>query len=518
LFVKPVQMNLYQDNAVAEIDPPTTTEEDYEYIPDDLISAIPINRHPKIHPDDLRSRREQLFQKGSQFAPVRKSDIVGIDNVLSQIDGVITWLKHFEDFQSHAARPEPGVLFSGLPGTGKTYTSRYIATSSGARFIDVRDFPYAGMLLSATDLKELFALARKTHTETGQPVILFWDEFEAFASERSRLGQAQAALVSQITAELDGVCGKPAGILLIGCTNYAYNIDAALKRPGRMGLQVEFNAPSRKGKRVLLQHYLNKVKTTKIDLETASYFFNDTDVAATIEEAVQQAWNIAVKKWIVNGKAGQPLLAEQELLDALLNRLVGPPPAFVEITPKTRYRVAIHETGHALAAILTGVPLRLVTIRPGKKHLGKTMMFHADPMSSTIAEYLNTIQCALAGSVAERVTGIDRGMGASSDTTSASEMASFLISGEGMGERTGMFSIYVARDRSKNEVNPSISERFIEDADADAKSIIDQAEQRVVRLFEDFGPKNIIKLAKDLMEATTLTGVQFEAKVKEIHG
>jgi SpoVK/Ycf46/Vps4 family AAA+-type ATPase len=174
--VRPV-VNNYQDNAVTEIDPPTTEENDYEYPVDDFIAAMPIQGPKKIHPDALRASREKLFQKGSQFAPVKKSDIVGIDNVLSQIDGVITWLRHFEDFQSHGARPEPGALFSGQPGTGKTYTSRYIATVSGARFIDVRDFPYAGMLLGAADLKELFALARKTHQETGQPVILFWDEF-----------------------------------------------------------------------------------------------------------------------------------------------------------------------------------------------------------------------------------------------------------------------------------------------------------------------------------------------------
>jgi cell division protease FtsH len=324
--------------------------------------------------------------------------------------------------------------------------------------------------------------------------------------------------VSQITAELDGICGKPAGILLIGCTNYAYNIDAALKRPGRMGLQVEFNAPSRTGKRVLLQHYVKKVKTTKIDFETASYFFNDTDVAATIEEAVQQSWNIAIKRWIMSGKIGEPIMTEQELLDALLDRLVGPPPAFVEITSNTRYRVAIHETGHALAAILTGIPLRLVTIRPGRKHLGKTMMFHADPMSSTLEEYLNTIQCNLAGSIAERVTGTKRGMGASSDMVNASEMASFLVNGEGCGERTGMFSIYGVKEKSRNEVNPSVSQRAIEDSDVDVKSIIDQSERHVIKLFENFGPKNIIKLAKSLIEATTLTGVQFEAKVREING
>lgn len=518
-------VNFYQDNVVTDLDPPTTKKdrdmeeviEDYPYPPEP--PTVQTIRDPRgINSDDLQSRRERLFQEGSRYAPVRKSDIVGIDNVLSQIDGVITWLRHFEDFQVHGARPEPGALFSGMPGTGKTYTSRYIATSSGARFIDVRNFPYGGMLLTATDIKELFVLARKTHQETKQPVILFWDEFEAFAAERSRLGQVQGALVSQITAELDGVCGKPTGVLLIGCTNYAYNIDAALKRPGRMGLQVEFNAPSRKGKRTLLRHYLSKVRTTKIDLETASYFFNDTDVTATIEEAVQQAWNVAVKKWIVGGRVGEPILSERELLDTFLDRLVGPPPAFVEITPNTRLRVAIHETGHALAAILTGVPLRLVTIRPGKKHLGKTMMFHADPMSSTIEEYLNTIQCTLAGSVAERVTGISRGMGASSDALSVSKMADYLVNAEGMGRRMGMNSVYIAGERSKNDVNPGVSERLIEDADADVKSIIDEAERHVVGLLEDFGPKNIIKLARDLMKATTLTGVQFEAKVKEIRG
>lgn len=508
-------VNNYQNSATAEVEEDTDDDVPEYEGPMDIMS-IP---RKKVNRVEIQIRREKLFQTGSLFAPVKKSDIVGIDNVLAQVDGVISWLRHFEDYKLWKARPEPGVIFSGQPGTGKTYTSRYIATSSGARFVDIRDFPYGGAVLTANDIKELFVLARKTHQETGQPVILFWDEFEAFAMERSRLGQAQAALVSQITAELDGVCGKPAGILLIGCTNYAYNIDAALKRPGRMGLQVEFNAPSRSGKKTLLSHYIKKINTDKVDIETASYFFNDTDVAATIEEAVQQAWTLTVKKWINEGKKQEaPVLTEKELLDAFLDRLVGPPPAFVEINQQTRYRTAIHETGHALAAILTGIPLRLVTIRPGKKHLGKTMLFHTDPMSSTVNEYYNTIRCILAGSIAEQVTEITRGMGSGSDLAKATDVASQLVSGEGHGTRSGMISLHGFHERSKNEVNPSVSQMIVADADSDVRDIINQSRQDVLRMFQDFGPKKIIVLAKKLIEKTTLTGVQFEQEVNKVRG
>lgn len=489
-----------------------------------LTTEEPGPAKPLIASSAIQEKRTRLFLEGSRFAPVEKKDIVGIDNVLEQVDEVIHWLTHYKEYVKHNARPEPGVLFEGQPGTGKTYTSRYMATISGAKFIDVRDFPYAGRTISAQDVKDLFSLARGAHKATGKPIILFWDEFESAARERGRSGVSvdQASVVSQLTAELDGVNGKPSGVLLVGCTNYADNIDMALKRSGRMGLHVEFNAPDRNGKKTLLAYYINKVKTKgPIDLDTASYFFNDWDTAATIEEAVQQAWRFAIKRFLTaypasEGRRGKsPVLTESDLLEIFLERLVGPPPAFMDLTGDTLYRVAVHETGHALGSVLFRVPLRLVTVRPGREHLGKTMTYQIDPKSSTVAELLNQLRVGVAGVVAERVVGIERSAGAAGDTRSITEIAIDLVDSEGVGKRTGLLNASAMRKRHYNS-SPSISTSIIDNSDLDVKSLLFEAEHEVEELFRKFGATNIAKLAHRLVEVQTLTGRAFEEEVKKL--
>lgn len=498
------------------------TVDDLDSFVEDLIRNGRDRKRTQLPPKDsrvaqgeLKRKRLELFQTGSKFAPVTREEIVGIDNVLSQIDEVVDWLIHYEDYVKFGARPEPGIIFEGSPGTGKTYTSRYMATVADALFVDVRDFPYSGRILNAQDIKDLFAIARMTHEKTNKPVILFWDEFEGSAMERSRnIPPEQRAAVSQITAELDGINGKPSGVLLIGCTNYGSEIDEALRRSGRMGMHVEFNAPSRTGKAKLLKLYVSKVNTKgEIDFDTASYFFDDSDTAANVEEAVQEAWRLAVYRWIRNGRPRQkPTLTQPDLLEVFLKRLVGPPPAYSDVTPETLYRIAVHETGHAIAAVLLGVGLRLVTVRPGKEHLGKTMTYLRDSRTSTLGELEAHLKVGVAGFVAEDITGIPRGADAAGDTRAVTDIAIDLVDTQGHGERTGLFNPHAARKRYY-DVGPAVSGKILEDLDLDAQVLINQAEKEVRKLLNDFGVEKIHRLAERLVEVQTMTGKEFEKEV-----
>lgn len=519
---KPREPESYPDNGI-DIGTPDDLEKWVEELIQENRGSRRAHKTPldsRVSPDKVSSLREELFRHGSKFAPVTREEIVGIDNILDQLDEVIDWLIHYKDYAKFGARPEPGIIFEGQPGTGKTYTSRYMATVADALFVDVRDFPYTGRILTAQDIKDLFRLARTAHERIEKPVILFWDEFESSANERSKnLGPEQKAVVSQITAELDGVNGKPAGILLIGCTNYGDDIDMALRRSGRMGMHVEFNAPSRKGKSQLLKLYISKIRTQgEIDVDTASYFFDDSDTAATVEEAVQQAWRFAVYRWIREGrKRSGPILAQPDLIEVFLKRLVGPPPAYSDVTEETNYRVAVHETGHALTATLLGVGLRLVTIRPGKEHLGKTMTYLEDPRTATIDELRAHLRVGVAGFVVEDITGIPRGADSGGDTKAVTDIALDLVDSQGLGQRVGLFNPRAMRKRYY-DISPSISEKILEDSDLDIQSFINQAEDDVRKLLVDFGVDNIKKLAERLIERQTMTGRDFERAVREIGG
>ena len=76
--------------------------------------------------------RAGLFESGSEFRPVRREEIVGIDEIVTLVDDLVCWLNAAERFEAYGARPEPGILFEGqAQGTGKTVVARYLATEAG---------------------------------------------------------------------------------------------------------------------------------------------------------------------------------------------------------------------------------------------------------------------------------------------------------------------------------------------------------------------------------------------------
>lgn len=475
---------------------------------------------PKYAPSELERSRTDLFETGSSFKKTRRSEIVGIDNVLVEIDQLIHWLANAPKYQQYGARLEPGVIFEGDPGTGKTLVSRYIATESGALFVNVRDFAHNGSLFKDSDIADLFKRARATYRKTQRPIVLFWDEFENASAERSNSSPDQAATVSQMTAELDGVHGKNEGILLVGCTNYIYGIDRALRRPGRMGLQIEFCAPDRVGKRLLLEHYVNSYTTKgNIDMETLSYFLGEEDTAASIEEACMEAWRVAVAKKIRSKKRVTPKLTEEDLIEVFLKRLVGPPTAFINLPYEDRYRIAVHEVGHAIMALVFDIPLRLITVQPGKRSLGRTLTAQVKEYIGTFDEMVSDMRVGVGSICCERVAGLPQGIGSTGDVIGINQIATQLVDDLHGGAQTGMFrpkSVGGVRSGMDGGASPSVSARSIDASDADVQNYLRHVENDGERVMESIGKDLLEKISKAVNERVTLTGVEFEQLFREI--
>jgi cell division protease FtsH len=477
--------------------------------------------------DQLYQERDDLFNNGSLFRPTYRNEIVGIDNVLDEIDDLIHYLLHSADYLRYDARPEPGAIFEGDPGTGKTSVARYIATASEALFVNVRDWPHKGSLFTDSDIRALFTMARAHYAETKRPIVLFMDEFEGVACERSGATPEQAAAVSQLTAELDGIHGKNEGILLVGCTNYIYGIDHALKRSGRMGLQIEFHAPDRKGKRLILEHYLESINVEgNVDTETLSYFFDPDATAADIEESCMEAWRFAVRRSIklnegTDDDIATPYLLEADLIQVFLKRLVGPPTTFIELDDDARFRIAIHESGHALAALVYGIPLRLITVQPGKKSLGRCMTAEMEDHIATVKEMEDHILVSLGSICAEEVAGIPAMLGSAGDIEGANSLAAKLVDRMETGKHTALFNVTAVsstRGTMQKPCMPSTSEKAIEGSDEDVFAILKQTRARALAVMERIGKKHIRKIARSLNDEVTMTGAQFAELVREVTG
>ena len=78
------------------------------------------------------------------------------------------------------------------------------------------------------------------------PCILFFEELDFLVGNReSQQLDQNAKLVLQNFLDKLGGDSRVKGLFIVACTNHKENIDLALLRPGRFGIHIEVNKPTR---------------------------------------------------------------------------------------------------------------------------------------------------------------------------------------------------------------------------------------------------------------------------------
>ncbi len=142
-------------------------------------------------------------------------------------------------FRRYEKKVGGGVLLYGPPGCGKTLLARALATECRAEFIPVAigDVLSVWLGMSEANLAELFVHARAT-----APSVLFFDELDALGCSRAKASSETArTVVNEFLAQLDGFESND-GVLVLAATNMPWDVDPAMKRPGRFDRQI-FVAP-----------------------------------------------------------------------------------------------------------------------------------------------------------------------------------------------------------------------------------------------------------------------------------
>ena len=189
-----------------------------------------------------------------------------------------------------------GLLLYGPPGCGKTYIARALAGEVGAAFMNVRISDVLGHYIgdSENNLHDVFDTARAC-----APVVLFLDEIDAVGMRRSPSSASyMRPVTNQLLMELDGIGADNEGVFILAATNTPWDVDPALRRPGRFDRCVAVLPPDGPARQAVLYHHLKSRPVEGIDmgyLVQHTDGFTGADLAHLVDSAVEYAMMDSVR-------------------------------------------------------------------------------------------------------------------------------------------------------------------------------------------------------------------------------
>jgi AAA+ superfamily predicted ATPase len=222
---------------------------------------------------------------------VSLADVGGMEQVKARLEAAfLAPMRNPELSRMYHKSLKGGLLLYGPPGCGKTFIARAVAGELGAGFISVTLADVLDMYIgnSERNLSEIFATARRN-----APCVLFFDEIDAIGQKRGQLrNNAARGVVNQFLTELDGVDSANEGVFVLAATNAPWDVDVALRRPGRLDRTLLVVPPDQTAREAILRHHLRDrpvsgVKLGALAKRTEGY--SGADLAHVCETAAELA-------------------------------------------------------------------------------------------------------------------------------------------------------------------------------------------------------------------------------------
>lgn len=179
-----------------------------------------------------------------------------------------------------------GVLLYGPPGCGKTMIARAVAGECDAPFFSVGISQILDMWVGQSEkhISELFNKARET-----TPSILFFDELDALGYSRAKARSDHTrTLVNEFLSQMDGAGARDKQLLVLAASNMPWDIDMAMKRPGRFSRPVFIAPPDNIARAEIFRLKLQGMPCDMIDYErlaALTELFSGADIAGVVEYA-----------------------------------------------------------------------------------------------------------------------------------------------------------------------------------------------------------------------------------------
>src|ERR1022692_719909 len=442
------------------------------------------------------------------------SDVAGYDGAKKEIAEVVDFLKNPERYRRAGAMAPRGVLMVGPPGTGKTLLARAVAGEAAVPFFSVTGSSFVEMFVGvgAARVRDLFAEARKR-----SPCIIFVDEIDAIGQRRAGTGQVVAndereQTLNQLLAEMDGF-EMTQGIVVLAATNRPEVLDPALLRPGRFDRQITIPLPTLAERAAILAvHSRGKRLGPDVDLMVVARGtpgFSGADLANLVNEAA-----------IVAVRDNREIISAADFAAARDRILLGRREDSNVLLPEEKHAVAVHESGHALVAVLSehADPVAKVTILPAGQALGVTEQLPLVERHLYGEDYLKqSLAVRLGGRSAELVELGQGSTGAANDLASATDLATRMIREFGLSDALGPVgypeggSVFLGGGGSGLSSRP-FAEATQAIIDTEVSRLLREAEETAVSLIRTHRTE-LTALTNLLLEKETVDGEEVYALV-----
>ncbi|MGW2417674.1 ATP-binding protein [Streptomyces sp. NPDC001709] len=223
---------------------------------------------------------------------VRLADVGGMQEVKDRLEAAfLAPLRNPELRKLYGKSLRGGLLLYGPPGCGKTFIARAVAGELGASFLSVSVNDVLDMWTgnSERNMHEIFQTARRQ-----APCVVFLDELDALGAKRSRTAHsAMRNTVNQLLTELDGIdAGANEGVFVLAATNVPWDVDNALRRPGRLDRTLLVLPPDTAAREAILRYHLRERPIESIDvakLAKVTEGLSGADLAHVCEAAAERA-------------------------------------------------------------------------------------------------------------------------------------------------------------------------------------------------------------------------------------
>jgi AAA+ superfamily predicted ATPase len=254
---------------------------------------------------------EEARAYDAEHAGITLADVAGLTEVKARLEAAfLAPMRNPELRKLYGKSLRGGLLLYGPPGCGKTFVARAVAGELGARFITVSFADLIDMFVgrSERNIHELFQVARRN-----APCVLFLDEVDAIGQKRTQLRNTpMRSAVNQLLLELDDVTSDNTGVFVLAATNHPWDVDSALRRPGRFDRTLLVLPPDGKAREAVFRFHLRERPVGGIDLGKLSKItdgYSGADIAHICESAAERALLDSVRR-------GEPRLIGQADLEA----------------------------------------------------------------------------------------------------------------------------------------------------------------------------------------------------------